>query len=35
MHMPLVYKNKNNLVPSIQLLIQSITHVDHLTGGLL
>ena len=33
--MSLVYKNKNILFPSIQLIIYSITHVDHLTGGLL
>ena len=34
-HMRLVYKNKNILFLSIQLIIHSLTHVDHLSGGLL
>ena len=33
--MNLVYKNKDILLPSIQLIIHSLTHVYHLTGGLL
>ena len=33
--MHLVYKNKNILFPSFQLIVHSLTHVDHLTGGLL
>ena len=32
--MPLVYKNII-LFPSIQMIIHSLTHVDHLTGGLI
>ena len=32
--MHLVYKNKNILFPSIQLIIHSLAYVDHLTGGL-
>ena len=33
--MPLVYKNIIILFPSIQMIIHSLTHVDHLTGGLI
>ena len=29
--MKLIYRNRNILLPSIQLIIHSITHVDHLT----
>ena len=32
--MRMVYENRSILSPSIQLMIHSLRHVDHLTGGL-